>query len=80
MAAQAMEDPLLLMSEVSEITRIPIDTLQYLRHRGEGPPSFRLGRRVVSRRSAVLQWIAEPSRLRAAPPPDMTSTASAQAR
>ena len=53
---------LLLLSEVAEITRRSIDTLRWLRHRGEGPPGFRMGRRVVFRRGAVMEWIAEQER------------------
>jgi hypothetical protein len=55
-------DDLLLLSEVAEITRRSIDTLRWLRHRGEGPPGFRMGRRVVFRRGAVMEWIAEQER------------------
>lgn len=55
-------DDLLLLPEVAEITRRSIDTLRWLRHRGEGPPGFRMGRRVVFRRGAVMEWIAEQER------------------
>ena len=55
-------DDLLLLSEVAEITRRSIDTLRWLRHRGEGPPGFRMGRRVVFRRGAVMEWIAQQER------------------
>lgn len=49
---------LLLMPEVSEITRTPIDTLRFWRHTGEGPPSFKLGRRVVYDEVKLHRWIA----------------------
>jgi predicted DNA-binding transcriptional regulator AlpA len=52
----------LLLPEVAEITRRSVDTLRWLRHRGEGPPGFRMGRRVVFRRGAVMEWIAEQER------------------
>lgn len=53
-------DPeLLLLPEVSELTRTPVDTLRYWRHNGVGPPSFKLGRRVVYRRDDVLDWIEQ---------------------
>jgi predicted DNA-binding transcriptional regulator AlpA len=55
-------DDLLLLPEVAEITRRSIDTLRWLRHRGEGPPGFRMGRRVVFRRGAVMEWIAQQER------------------
>ena len=55
-------DDLLLLPEVAEITRRSVDTLRLLRHRGEGPPGFRMGRRVVFRRGAVMEWIAQQER------------------
>lgn len=55
-------DDLLLLPEVAEITRRSVDTLRWLRHRGEGPPGFRMGRRVVFRRGAVMEWIAQQER------------------
>ena len=53
---------LLLMAEVAEITRMPVDTLRYLRHPGDGPPSFRLGRRVVYPEPELHRWIAARAR------------------
>lgn len=55
-------DDLLLLPEVAEITRRSIDTLRWLRHRGEGPLGFRMGRRVVFRRGVVMEWIAQQER------------------
>lgn len=54
-----MEDRFLLMADVSEITRLSIDTLRYLRKVGDGPPSFRLGRRVVYSEGALREWIRQ---------------------
>lgn len=34
-------------------------TLRYWRHRDEGPASFRIGRRVLYRRSELESWISE---------------------
>jgi predicted DNA-binding transcriptional regulator AlpA len=50
---------ILLMEEVSELTRIPMSTLRFYRHagQGQGPRSFRLGGRVCYKRSDVLDWI-----------------------
>lgn len=45
--------------QVAEETGIPSATLRYWRHADLGPASFTLGRRVVYRREAVEQWIAE---------------------
>lgn len=50
---------LLTLDEVAEWTRTPIATLRYWRHRGQGPPTFKLGRRVVAREEDVEAWIAE---------------------
>jgi hypothetical protein len=44
---------LLTTAEVAVITRAPIATVRYWRHLGTGPRSFRVGRRVVYRRSEV---------------------------
>lgn len=53
-----MSDPIVTPNQLSEETRIPVGTLRYWRHAGKGPESFKLGRRVVYRRSAVDAWIA----------------------
>jgi predicted DNA-binding transcriptional regulator AlpA len=55
-------DDLLLLPEVAEITRRTVDTLRWLRHKGEGPQGFRMGRRLVFRRAAVMDWIAAQER------------------
>ncbi len=57
-AGQNHDDDLLLLEEVAALTRQSVSTLRWLRHRGEGPAGFRLGRRVVFRRSEVEQWVA----------------------
>lgn len=48
---------LLTVDEVAEDTRIPAATLRFWRHKGTGPKSFKLGRRVVYRESDVLAWV-----------------------
>jgi predicted DNA-binding transcriptional regulator AlpA len=53
-----MNTEILLMPEVSELTRIPLSTLRFYRHSGQGPRSFLLGGRVAYKRSDVEQWIA----------------------
>lgn len=53
-------DQILTLDEVAELTRIPVSTLRYYRHRGDlGVPLFKLGRRLVARRSEVETWIAQ---------------------
>jgi DNA-binding transcriptional MerR regulator len=49
---------LLLMTEVAEQARTTVDTLRYWRHAGIGPPSFKLGRRVLYRSEDVEEWIS----------------------
>ncbi|WP_454198218.1 helix-turn-helix transcriptional regulator [Nocardia sp. Marseille-Q1738] len=51
-------DELLTTGRVETDYSIPAGTLRYYRHNNTGPASFRLGRRVVYRRSAVEAWIA----------------------
>jgi predicted DNA-binding transcriptional regulator AlpA len=48
---------ILLMEEVSELTRIPLSTLRFYRHSHQGPKSFKLGGRVCYKRGDVLAWI-----------------------
>jgi len=60
-------DDLLLIQEVAVITRRSVDTLRWLRHRGEGPRAHRAGRRLYYRRGDVAEWLAEQER-RAADP------------
>lgn len=55
-------DDLLLLLEVAEITRRSVDTLRWLRHKGNGPEGFLMGRRLYFRRGAVMEWIAEQER------------------
>jgi DNA-binding transcriptional MerR regulator len=52
-------DPLLTTGDVAELTRAPASTVRYWRHIGCGPRGFRIGRRVLYRRSEVLRWLAE---------------------
>lgn len=53
------ENDLLTTSEVAALTRAPISTIRYWRHVGWGPPSFRLGRRVLYRQADVDRWLEE---------------------
>jgi excisionase family DNA binding protein len=48
---------LLTITEAAEVLRAPVATLRYWRHRGTGPTSFRLGRRVLYRRDDIRTWI-----------------------
>ena len=50
---------LLDMDETAQRLKRPVATLRWWRHRGEGPRSFLLGRRVMYRAADVDAWIAE---------------------
>ena len=52
-----MATKLLTIEEVSERTRIPRATLYQYRTRRKGPPSFRLGTRIVYRESDLEAWL-----------------------
>lgn len=49
--------PSLTDPQVAERLRISLATLYRLRARGEGPPSYRVGKRRLSRESDVLDWL-----------------------
>ncbi len=55
----AREPELLIITEAAELLRAPVATLRYWRHRGTGPRSFRLGRRVLYRRDDLQAWVEE---------------------
>jgi predicted DNA-binding transcriptional regulator AlpA len=50
-------DKLLTLEQISERTTIKVDTLRYLRHRGELPFVFRLHRRLVGWQSDTDAYI-----------------------
>lgn len=52
-----MNDKLLTLAEVAELTRLPEATLRWFRHCGKGPKSGKLGRRVMYRQADVTEWI-----------------------
>ncbi len=54
---------MLTVEEVAAMTRLSPGTLRYWRHTGGelGPKSFKVGRRVMYRRTDVEQWIREAS-------------------
>lgn len=52
-----MAERLLTLPEIAEMTRLPVSTLRYYRHRGRGPETFKLGRRVVAWEGAVRTWM-----------------------
>jgi prophage regulatory protein len=56
----AMTEPEYMSApELEQLTGTPESTFRYWASIGQGPPSFKLGRRRVWRRSAVMAWLAE---------------------
>src|SRR3954462_2039516 len=66
-------EELLTTAEVALLAPAPVSTVRYWRHLGVGPSSFRLGRRVLYRRSDVRQWLDE-VRLSQVDPRKVTAT------
>ena len=50
---------LMFVEEVGEELRMPVATLRWMRHVGTGPKSFKIGRRVVYKRSDVEAWFED---------------------
>ena len=46
-------------AELAKLVRAQQETVRYWRHKGLGPPWFRVGRRVLYDRSDVDSWLAE---------------------
>lgn len=51
------DDDLLTLEEVAALLRRPVNTMRTWRYQRSGPPSFRLGRRVMYRRGDVEEWV-----------------------
>jgi hypothetical protein len=60
-AAPSSED-LLLIEDVSVITRRSVGALRWLRNQGQGPKGHRAGRRIYFKRGDVMEWLAEQER------------------
>ncbi|MGH3960076.1 helix-turn-helix transcriptional regulator [Mycobacterium sp.] len=56
-AAEAISAEYLTAPLLEQMTGTPASTWRYWAHIGQGPPSFKLGRRRVWKRSAVLAWL-----------------------
>lgn len=50
-------EPLMTITDLSEMLGIPVDTIYGWRHRGEGPLGYRVGRHVRYRRATVEAWL-----------------------
>jgi len=51
------EQPLITINEFCQWARITDRTYRNLRTRGDVPPSFKIGRRILMRREAVQEWM-----------------------
>lgn len=51
-----MDAQVLRTKDVHGLIGVPVSTLRWWRHRGEGPPSYRLNGSVVYDRDDVLRW------------------------
>lgn len=56
---QLLGDQLLDARDLQELTGTKASTWRYWASIGEGPNSFKLGKRRVWRRSVILAWLAE---------------------
>lgn len=56
---QGLGDEMLTIEEVSDLIRVPINTLRYWRHLGSGPRSFRLGRHIRYWKTDVVLWVTD---------------------
>jgi predicted DNA-binding transcriptional regulator AlpA len=50
---------LITITQVSERTTLSEGTLRWLRHKGQGPRSSKLGRRIVYREEDVELWLEQ---------------------
>lgn len=54
-----MNRRILRLQEISDRTGVPVATLRWYRHRGLGPQTWLLGRRVVAYEDDVETWIED---------------------
>lgn len=50
-------DELWSIAEVAAVVRVPVATLRYWRHLGQGPAGFRVGRSVRYWKRDVMTWL-----------------------
>lgn len=54
-----MSRKILTLPEVAARTRLPLSTIRWMRQRGAGPPTWKLGRRVVAYEDELEAWLAQ---------------------
>jgi len=52
-------EDLITTEEFAALARTSASTVRYWRHVGRGPRGFKVGRRVLYERQAVLDWLEE---------------------
>lgn len=62
MTATDDDDKLLTAEDLEQLTGTPKSTFRYWATIGQGPASFKVGRRRKWKRSSVLSWLAEQER------------------
>jgi prophage regulatory protein len=63
---QVLDDEFLSALDLEQWTGTKASTWRYWASIGQGPPSFKLGKRRVWKRSAVLAWLADQEKAAAA--------------
>jgi predicted DNA-binding transcriptional regulator AlpA len=48
---------LLTSEETADLVRLPLSTLYVFNSQGVGPPRYKVGRRILYRRSEVMAWV-----------------------
>lgn len=56
---RALDSEYLDSVNLEQLTGTPASTWRYWAHIGSGPPSFKIGRRRVWKKTTVLQWLAD---------------------
>jgi excisionase family DNA binding protein len=58
MSATLSTSDFLTNDDIAQLVRVPVSTVRYWKHMGEGPRSLKVGRRVLYRREDVDAWLA----------------------
>lgn len=56
-ATETDREPLVPLDEVLDYTGLTASAFYSLRHKGGGPPAYKLGRRLMFRWSEVEEWV-----------------------
>lgn len=54
-----MDRRLMTMEEVAEALRLPLSTLRHYRQHADGPPMFKIGRRLFAYEDEIVAWVEE---------------------